>query len=178
MDFKILNRESTYQSHAFNVQKVFLELPNQKQRYYDLVDHKDSVTVLPIDENGDVYFVTQYRLGAERQLLELPAGVMEDGELPEICAMREIKEEIGMAAENLKLLGDFYLVPGYCNEHMYTYLATGLFPSPLKPDADEFLQINKIPYQQVLEMMKSGNIQDVKTLATLALAFPILGFPT
>jgi len=61
---------------------------------------------------------------------------------------------------------------------MYTYLATGLFPSPLKPDADEFLQINKIPYQQVLEMMKSGNIQDVKTLATLALAFPILGFPT
>jgi len=178
MDFKILNRESTYQSHAFNVQKVFLELPNQKQRYYDLVDHKDSVTVLPIDENGDVYFVTQYRLGAERQLLELPAGVIEDGEPPEICAMREIKEEIGMAAENLKLLGDFYLVPGYCNEHMYTYLATGLFPSPLKPDADEFLQINKIPYQQVLEMMKSGNIQDVKTLATLALAFPILGFPT
>jgi len=178
MDFKILNRESTYQSHAFNVQKVFLELPNQKQRYYDLVDHKDSVTVLPIDENGDVYFVTQYRLGAERQLLELPAGVIEDGEPPEICAMREIQEEIGMAAENLKLLGDFYLVPGYCNEHMYTYLATGLFPSPLKPDADEFLQINKIPYQQVLEMMKSGNIQDVKTLATLALAFPILGFPT
>jgi len=83
-----------------------------------------------------------------------------------------------MAAENLKLLGDFYLVPGYCTEHMYTYLATGLFPSPLKPDADEFLQISKIPYQQVLEMMKSGNIQDVKTLATLALAFPILGFPT
>jgi len=178
MDFKILNRESTYQSHAFNVQKVFLELPNQKQRYYDLVDHKDSVTVLPIDENGDVYFVTQYRLGAERQLLELPAGVIEDGEPPEICAMREIQEEIGMAAENLKLLGDFYLVPGYCTEHMYTYLATGLFPSPLKPDADEFLQISKIPYQQVMEMMKSGNIQDVKTLATLALAFPILGFPT
>jgi ADP-ribose pyrophosphatase len=92
--------------------------------------------------------------------------------------MREIREEIGMAAENLQLLGDFFLVPGYCNEHMYTYLATGLYPSTLAPDADEFLNISKIPYLDVLKMMCSGKIQDAKTLATLALAFPMLGFPT
>ena len=107
MDFKIINRESIYSGRAFNVQKVFLELPNKKQRYFDLVDHNDSVTILPIDDQGYIYFVTQYRLGSQSQLLELPAGVMEDNELPEICAMREIQEEIGMAAENLKLLGDF-----------------------------------------------------------------------
>lgn len=178
MDFKILDRESVYQGRAFKVQKVFLELPNKKQRYYDLVDHNDSVTILPIDKNGDVYFVTQYRLGAQSPLLELPAGVIEDHELPEVCAMREIREEIGMAAENLQLLGDFFLVPGYCNEHMYTYLATGLYPSTLAPDADEFLNISKIPYLDVLKMMCSGKIQDAKTLATLALAFPMLGFPT
>jgi ADP-ribose pyrophosphatase len=158
------------------VQKVFLELPNQKQRYYDLVDHNDSVTILPVDNNGDVYFVTQYRLGSQSQLLELPAGVIEDHEPPEVCAMREIQEEIGMAAESLQLLGDFYLVPGYSNEHMYTYLASGLYPSILKPDADEFLNISKIPYPQVLEMMRTGKIQDAKTLATLALAIPLLGY--
>ena len=178
MDFKILDRESVYQGRAFKVQKVFLELPNQKQRYYDLVDHNDSVTILPIDKNGDVYFVTQYRLGSQSQLLELPAGVIEDNELPEVCAMRELQEEIGMAAEDLQLLGDFFLVPGYCNEHMYTYLATGLYPSTLAQDADEFLKVSKISYPQVLEMMRSGKIQDAKTLATLALAFPMLGFPT
>lgn len=178
MDFKILDRESVYQGRAFKVQKVFLELPNQEQRYFDLVDHNDSVTILPIDKNGDVYFVTQYRLGSQCQLLELPAGVIEDHELPEVCAMRELQEEIGMAAEDLQLLGDFYLAPGYCNEHMYTYLATGLYPSTLAPDADEFLNVSKIPYLQVLELMRSGKIQDAKTLATLALAFPILGFPT
>ena len=178
MDFKILDRESVYQGRAFKVQKVFLELPNQKQRYYDLVDHNDSVTILPIDKNGDVYFVTQYRLGSQSQLLELPAGVVEDHELPEVCAMRELQEEIGMAAEDLQLLGDFFLVPGYCNEHMYTYLARGLYPSTLAQDADEFLKVSKIPYPQVLEMMRSGKIQDAKTLATLALAFPMLGFPT
>ena len=174
MDFKIIIRESIYSVRAFNVQKVFLELPNKKQRYFDLVDHNDSVTILPIDDQGYIYFVTQYRLGSQSQLLELPAGVMEDNELPEICAMREIQEEIGMAAENLKLLGDFYLVPGYSNEHMYTYLATGLFPSTLNPDADEFLDVSKIPVHQVLDMMKTGKIQDAKTLATLALALPHL----
>lgn len=178
MDFKIINRESVYQGHAFKVQKVFLELPNHKQRYYDLVDHNDSVTILPIDKNGDVYFVTQYRLGSESQLLELPAGVIEDHEPPQVCALRELQEEIGMAAENLQLLGDFYLASGYSNEHMYTYLATGLYPSALTPDPDEFLNISKIPYKQVLEMMRSGKIQDAKTLATFALAIPILGFPS
>jgi ADP-ribose pyrophosphatase len=82
-----------------------------------------------------------------------------------------------MAARSLKFLGDFYLVPGYSNEHMYTYLASELYPSNLQADADEFLNVTKIPYQEVLEMMKTGKINDGKTLATLALAFPLLGFP-
>lgn len=177
MDFKILQRDKVYSGRAFEVEKVFLELPNQKQSYYDLVDHKNSITVLPIDSNEDVWFVRQYRLGSESQLLELPAGVIEDNEAPEICAMREIQEEIGMAARSLQFLGDFYLVPGYSNEHMYTYLATDLYPSNLQADADEFLNVVKIPYREVLAMMKTGKINDGKTLATLALAFPILGFP-
>lgn len=177
MDFKILQRDKVYSGRAFEVEKVLVELPNNKQSYYDLVDHKDSISVLPIDKNGDVWFVRQYRLGSENQLLELPAGVIEVGEAPEICAMREIQEEIGMAAENLTFLGDFYLVPGYCNEHMYTYLATDLYPSPLNPDIDEFLNIERIPYLEVLEMMKNKSINDGKTLATIALAFPLLGLP-
>lgn len=177
MDFKILQRDKVYSGRAFEVEKVLVELPNNKQSYYDLIDHKDSISVLPIDKNGDVWFVRQYRLGSENQLLELPAGVIEVGEEPEICAMREIQEEIGMAAENLTFLGDFYLVPGYCNEHMYTYLATDLYPSPLNPDIDEFLNIERIPYREVLEMMKNKFINDGKTLATIALAFPLLGLP-
>lgn len=177
MDFMILQREKVYSGRAFEVEQVLLELPNQKQSIYDLVDHKNSITVLPIDNEQNVWFVSQYRLGSESQLLELPAGVIEDGEEPEICAMREIQEEIGMAANTLLLLGDFYLVPGYSNEHMYVYLAKDLFASNLQADPDEFLKVKKIPYQDVLEMMKSGEVKDGKTLATLALAFPILGFP-
>ena len=177
MNFKILKRDTVYSGRAFNVEKVFLELPNQKQRYYDLVAHNGSVTILPFDENGDVWFVSQYRIGSESQLLELPAGVLEESEAPEICAMREIQEEIGMAAKELVFLGDFFLAAGYSNEHMYTYLATGLFPSALDPDPDEFLNVKKIPYKEVLKMMRTGKIQDAKSLATIALAFPLLGFP-
>lgn len=177
MDFKILRRDPVYSGRAFDVEKVLLELPNQKYSTYDLVDHKNSITVLPIDDQQNVWFVSQYRLGSQSQLLELPAGVIEEDEEPEICAMREIQEEIGMAAKSLQLLGDFYLVPGYSNEHMYVYLAKALFPAPLPADADEFLKVKKIPYLAVLEMMKSGEIKDGKTLASLALALPILGYP-
>ena len=174
MDFKILRRDTVYRGRAFDVEKVLLELPNQKQSYYDLVDHKNSVTILPIDEFGDVWFVTQYRLGSNGQLLELPAGVIEDQEAPEICAMRGIQEEIGMAAKNLVFLGDFYLAAGYSNEHMFTYLAKDLYPSVLNQDADEFLKVSKIPIKEVLEMMHKGKFQDAKTLATLALALHLI----
>lgn len=174
MDFKIIKRDSVYQGRAFNVEKVNIELPDQKQRFYDLVDHNDSVTIFPIDTEGNVYFVSQFRLGAEKQLLELPAGVVETGEKPELCARREIQEEIGFAAGQLQLLGDFYLAPGYCNEHMYAYLATKLSPSVLTPDPDEFLKTYKIPYREVLQMAKSGKIQDAKTLAVIALVIPMI----
>jgi ADP-ribose pyrophosphatase len=174
MEFKILNKDTVYRGRAFDVEKVLLELPNQKQSYYDLVDHKNSVTILPIDEFGNVWFVTQFRLGSEGQLLELPAGVIEDQEAPEICAMREIQEEIGMAAKKLVFLGDFYLAAGYSNEHMFTYQAKDLYPSALNPDADEFIKVSKIPFKEVLEMLHKGKFKDAKTLATLALALHLI----
>ncbi len=177
MDFKILKRESVYQGRAFNVEKVLLELPDQKQKYYDFIDHNDSVTIFPMDKEGNVYFVSQYRLGAQTQLIELPAGVMEIGEKPEECAKREIQEEIGYAAGNLRPLGNFYLVPGYCNEHMYSFLATEIYPSALNPDEDEFLNVIKIPYPEVIKKIQAGEIQDVKTLAVIAQAFSIVGLP-
>lgn len=174
MNFEILNREKQYQGRAFAVQKVLMRLPNDKQRNYDLVDHNDSVTILPVDQQGNIWFVRQYRLGAEDQLLELPAGVLEDGEDPLKCAARELREETGMGSEKLDFLGDFYLAPGYSNEHMYVYLATMLFPEALQADADEFLNVEKISLSEVYEMAKKGQLKDAKTLATLLLAMPFL----
>ncbi len=174
MDFEILNRETIYAGRAFGVQKVYLRLPNQKEKVYDLVAHNDSVTIVPVDKEKNIWFVKQFRLGVEGQLLELPAGVMEKGETPQYSAEREVREETGMGSENLILLGDYYLAPGYSNEHMFTFLATGLYADQLPPDTDEFITIEKIPVEIVYQMAYKGEFKDSKTLAALLLAQPYL----
>ncbi len=170
MEFTTLAQEKVYTGRAFDVERVSLRLPDGKQRSYDLVRHTNSVTILPLDRNGNLLFVRQYRIGVGAELLELPAGVMEIDENPRDCAVREVREETGMAAGRLELLGDFYLAPGYDTEHMFVFLATDLYSDPLDQDADEFLQLVTIPAAQALEMAYSGQIRDSKSLASLMLA--------
>jgi ADP-ribose pyrophosphatase len=174
MNFEVLNREVLFEGRIFNVERVEARLPDGRLNNYDLVDHGGSVTVIPFDQDGNVWFVRQYRLGALKVLLELPAGVIEKDESPEDCAHREIREETGLAAENLKLLGQMYLAPGYSTELMYVYLATGLSPNPLRADADEFLQNIAIPVEQIYDMVRNDEINDSKSLAALLLVQPYL----
>lgn len=174
MTFTILQREKIYQGRAFGVERVQIRLPDGAVRPYDLVQHSGSVTIVPMDEHRNLLFVRQYRIGVGEELLELPAGVLNHDEDPRECAAREMREETGMAASQLDLLGDFYLAPGYSSEHMYIYLATGLFPSPLAQDADEFLQVQPIPADEALQMAQQGNLRDAKSLAALLLALPHL----
>ncbi|OJX44756.1 MAG: hypothetical protein BGO78_07035 [Chloroflexi bacterium 44-23] len=174
MSFKILTRETVFQTRAFNVQSVQLQLPNSKLKNYDLVDHPDSVSILAVDPQGNILFVSQYRLGADQDLLELPAGVLDDGEEPSTAARRELREETGFDSENMHLLGDFYLAPGYANEHMFVYYASHLFPSSLKQDEDEFLSLQKIPVEEALRKTYAGQFKDAKTIAALMLALPLL----
>jgi len=174
MEFSTLGREKVYTGRAFDVELVHFRLPDGKQRSFDLVNHTDSITILPLDRMGNILFVKQYRVGVGGLLLELPAGMIEAGEEPRECAEREIREETGMGAGRLELLGDFYLAPGYDSEHMYVYLATDLYPEPLTQDVDEFLQVEAIPAAQSVDMAQSGQIHDSKTLASLMLALPKL----
>ena len=102
-------------------------------------------------------------------LLELPAGVMDEGEDPLESAQRELQEEIGMAAESLTPLGDFFLAPGYSTEYMYVFMARGLRESQLQPDEGEYIEIEKVPLAQAMALVKSGRISDAKSLATLLL---------
>lgn len=172
MDYKPLNREKLYSGPVFDVVKVFLKLPDQRERSYDLIEHSGSVTIVPVDDDGQIFFVRQYRVGAGHQMLELPAGVLESEEDPLVSAKRELREEIGMGARELKMLGSFYLAPGYTSEYMTIFLARGLYPSPLDPDEDEFLEIVSLPIETVYQQAFAGKIQDGKTLAALLLALP------
>lgn len=174
MQHSILSGQTVYSGHIFSVELLRVRLPDQRERDYDLVRHPDSVTILPLDHDGGIWFVTQFRVGSNSVLLELPAGVLDEGEKPEACAAREIREETGMAAGSLRHLGSNYLAPGYCSELNHVYLATDLVSSPLQMDDDEFLNTRKVYADEIEELISSGDLQDSKSLAALFLAKPYL----
>jgi ADP-ribose pyrophosphatase len=159
-----------FKARLFEVKDVDVTLADGKTRSYEMVDISNAVMLLPVDAENNVYFVEQFRVGAKRRLLELPAGKIEPREDPGETALRELREETGMAASELKLIGKFYMSPGYSTEYMYCFLAAGLYPAPLDPDADEFIALRKIPLPTVLELINRGEIEDSKTLAAFSLA--------
>lgn len=170
MHHTINHEEVVFRTKLFTVNRVSLSMPDGKSRDYDLVDIQNAVTILPVDDDGQIYFVRQYRIGSKSELLELPAGKIEKGEDPRITAERELREETGMAAGEILHLGNFYMSPGYANEYMYCYLARGLYHAPLAPDSDEFLNLVKLPLAEVRRMVNEKLIEDSKTLAVLMLA--------
>jgi ADP-ribose pyrophosphatase len=170
MKFELLKSEMIYKGRGFGVRLDYLRTPSGNEVKYDIVDHVGSISIVPVDENGQVYFVRQYRPAAQKELLELPAGTLDDGESYLEAAAREIREEIGMAAKSIQEIGSFYLAPGYSNELMYVFLAKGLTHDPLDPDSDEFLSVEKMSLPQALELAESGRLQDAKSLASLLLA--------
>jgi ADP-ribose pyrophosphatase len=174
MSFRVIQSENLFEGKVFNVRRDQVELPDGRETHLDIVEHRDAVTLAPIDEQGNIWFVKQYRHPAGRVLLELPAGVVEEGEDPEQCALREVREEIGMSAGSLQKIGEFYLAPGYSTEMMHVYLARQLKPDPLKGDLDEFLTVEKIASAEAVRMAEANEIRDVKTLATICLAKPYL----
>ena len=169
MPYETIHSETIYHGRAFNVRRDEIRLPDGKTARLEIVDHVGAVTLVPIDEQNRVWFVRQYRHPAGEVLLELPAGMVEPGEAPLDCARREIREEIGMAAGRIELIGEFYLAPGYSSEFMRVFLATDLRPDPLPGDADEFISIEPIPLEVVQHMIENGKIHDAKTLASLTL---------
>lgn len=171
MAYEIKNTTTAYKGHIFSVEKVEVVLPDDKARVYERVNLQNAVTILPIDDEGNVYFVRQYRIGSNSVLLELPAGKIEAGEGAQETAEREIREEIGLAAREMLPIGGFYMSPGYSTEYMYCFLAKGLYRSPLSPDADEFLNVEKIPLEQVKRMTAAGELPDSKSLAAFMLAW-------
>ncbi len=174
MKFKLLNSETIFKGRVFTIRQDNLRTPDGRTTKFDIVEHHGSVVILPVDNDGNLLLVRQYRHAAVDNLLELPAGTLDPEEDPADCAAHEVREETGMGAGKLKELGKFYLAPGYSTELMTVFLATELRVDPLDPDADEFLKVEKIPLTEALSMAETGQMPDAKTLAALLMARPHL----
>ncbi len=137
----------------------------------EIAELPSAVTVVPVDGEGNLLLVRQYRWAAETLMLEAPAGMLEAGEEPEPAAHRELREETGHAAESLTYLGGFWMAPGYSTEFMYCYIATGLRPDPLPADEDEDIETVPVPWGDIPRLIREGAIQDAKSIAALQLAY-------
>lgn len=144
-----------------------VRVPGGKTSVREVVEHPGGVAILPLDEAGNIVMVTQYRYVLGRELLEVPAGKMEAGEEPGESALRELREETGLIPGELIPLGAVIASPGFCDEKLYLFLARGLEETQTDPDEDEFLIIERIPFQQVVDRIMSDEIQDAKTVAAV-----------
>lgn len=141
-----------------------------RQARREVAEHADVVAVVALDRAGRVLLVRQYRLPAAQVLLEVPAGGVDPGESPEEAAQRELQEETGHRARSLKRLGAFYVSPGYCTEFVHVFLARRLVKSAVPPDADEQIEVVRIPLREALRLVESGEIRDGKSIIGLLLA--------
>ncbi len=139
------------------------ELDNGTKAYRELIKHPGGVCVLPIDENGDIYMVRQFRYPFMTALYELPAGKLEFGEDHRTCGIRELKEETGAEADEIEYMGCIYPTVAYDTEIIHMYLARGLHFGEQKLDEGEFLDVVKMPFEKAFEMAMNGELPDAKT---------------
>ncbi|MBX3283142.1 MAG: NUDIX hydrolase [Acidobacteria bacterium] len=168
--------ETAYEGRVFDVRvDTIREGASEYKR--EIVVHKGSAVIMPVFADGTVALVRQYRHAAREYLLELPAGTLNEGEDPEVGARRELEEEIGVVAEKIEKLCEFYVSPGFLTERMHLFLATGLTETAQNLDEDEFVEIERYSPEKLTEMVQNGTITDAKTIIGIAL-LAASGLPT
>jgi ADP-ribose pyrophosphatase len=167
---QLLESEKIFKGAVFDVERDMLREDNGIEIIREVVRHPGGAGALPLFEDGRVALVKQYRHPARRELLEIPAGRIESGETPEMCAAREMEQETGFRAGRIEKLAEFYTTPGFCEEKLHVYLATDLTPSSQALDHDELVEIVYLPFAEAAQMLGRGEIEDSKTIIALLLA--------
>jgi ADP-ribose pyrophosphatase len=144
-----------------------VELENGKNAVREVIRHPGGVCVVPLDGDGNVLFVRQFRYPHGKVLLEIPAGKLEYGENHSECGLRELKEETGCTCDKYDYLGSLIPTPAYDSEVIHMYLARGLHYGEQKLDSGEFLDVEKIPLEKAVEMIMNNEIGDSKTQIAL-----------
>lgn len=168
LEEKQISAEYMYKGKIISLRRDKALLPNGNTATREVVEHNGGVCVAALTDNDEVLFVRQFRYPYMEIIPEIPAGKRDSAEEdPFECGRRELKEETGATAEKFIPLGKLYPSPGYCGEIIWMYAATGLSYGEQNPDDDEFLTVEKIPLDKVVEMILSGEITDAKTQAAV-----------
>lgn len=168
MSYEVLESKVTHEGKIVKITVDKLRMPDGSEAYRETVIRgKNAAATLAVDNDGNLIFVRQYRHAFGEMLLEIPAGVLEDGEEPEEGVLRELEEETGKKAETLEFLCEMYPTVGYCTEKIQLFIATDLAEGQQKLDADEFVEIEKYTPEEAVDMIYKGEIKDGKTIAAV-----------
>lgn len=164
---KTLDTREIYKGRVFTVLEQTVELENRQVAKREIVRHNGGAAIVAVDSDLNVYLVRQFRKPFDMETIEIPAGKLEIGEDPYLCAIRELKEETGIVAQKVESLGFIIPTPGFCDEKLYLYLATELSMGEMRLDSDEFLSCEKRPLTECIEMVEQGGIIDSKSVIGL-----------
>ncbi len=167
---ELLERRTVFEGKVVRLYLDRVRLPNGREAEREVVLHWGAVGMVPVDAEGNVILVRQYRHAPGEVLLEIPAGKLAPGEEPVSCAERELLEEVGIRAGEWVKLASFYTSPGFSDEMLHLYLALDLREGEASPEEDEFLEVERMPLEGALKLVRSGEVRDSKTVAGLALA--------
>lgn len=162
---KTIKEKEIYNGNVISLKLAEVEMPNKIKSLRELVYHPGGVGVLAYLDENTIILVKQFRKPFEKCMFEIPAGKLEKGESPEVCGKRELEEETGYKAKYFTYLGKIMSSPGFCNEIIYIYKATGLYNGNIGGDEDEFISIHKLKKDKVIKMIKNGEITDAKTIS-------------
>ncbi len=172
---ELIESQTLYRGRVVTLRIDTVRLPNGRIARREVVEHRGAVAIVPLLDENTVLLIRQYRQAVGETLLEIPAGTLEPDEPPDSCARRELEEETGYQARQLRRLFSQYLAPGYSQEVLHVYLAEDLTRAHKNLDEDELTELVPTPLDQVAEMILQGKIKDSKTIAGLLMTLRLLG---
>lgn len=167
---KTLDSNEIFSGRVFRVVEQTVELENNHKARREIIRHNGGAAIIAVDDELNVFLVRQFRKPLDKETLEIPAGKLEIGEDPYLCAVRELKEETGLTAEKVETLGSIFPSPGYCDEKLFLYMATALSYGPMHLDPDEFLSVERYPLSECVTKIETGQITDSKTIIGILIA--------
>ncbi len=168
------DRKTLYAGDVVDLGIETVTLPNGESLQLEVVRHPGGAAVVAVDDRCRVCLLRQYRHAAGGWLWELPAGKIDQPESPQRTAQRELQEEAGLAADDWRCLGSFLSTPGFCDERISLYLARDLRPVSADVHAHEVIEVHWLDYQEALERVRAGDVEDGKTMIGLLLAGPFV----
>jgi len=164
-----LSSREIYSGRILKLRVDDVRLPGGHQTKREIVEHSNAVAIIAIDDDDNVLLVKQFRKPVEKELLEIPAGCIEEGEEADTTVRREMREETDYRPQRIERLGGFYSTPGFCTEYLYLYLATNLVPDKLHAEDTDDIELVRVPLRRIAELIYSGTICDAKSIAGLLL---------